>query len=113
MNRVKLAEGVIKNVSDHAKDISPDNMRAYYLASYLPIMVDCLASIADSLEKIAGKDDLSSCVPIQPVYKKEDVCRGRRLSDEESQAALTREQIEAQKVIRDMERYLDREKNNG
>ena len=111
MNRVKLAEGVIKNVSDHAKDISPDNMQAYYLASYLPIMVDCLASIADSLEKIASKDDLSSCVPIQPVYK-ENVCRGRRLSDEESQAALTREQIEQQKVIRDMKKYLDREVKN-
>ena len=42
--------------------------------------------------------------------RKEDVCRGRRLSDEESQAALTREQIEQQKVIRDMEKYyFDRE----
>lgn len=108
MNRVKLAEDTIKNVTDHVKDIRPDDLQTYYIAAYLPIMVDCLASIADSLEKIAGTGDLSSFVPIQPVYK-EDVCRGRRLSDEESQAALAREQIEQQKVIRDMEKYLDRE----
>lgn len=107
MNRVKLAEDTIKNVTEHVKNIRSDDLQTYYIAAYLPIMVDCLASIADSLEKIAGKDDLSSFVPIQPLYK-EDVCRGRRLSDEESQAALTREQIEQQKVIRDMEKYLDR-----
>ena len=61
MNRVEIVEGVIKNVSDHVKDISPHNMQAYYLASYLPIMVDCLASIADSLEKIANKEDKEIC----------------------------------------------------
>lgn len=108
MNRVKLSEDTIKNVTEHVKDIRPDDLQTYYIAAYLPIMVDCLASIADSLEKIAGKGDLPPFVPIQPVYK-EDVCRGRRLSDEESQAALTREQIEQQKVIRDMEKYLDKE----
>lgn len=73
MNRVKLAEDTIKNVTEHVKDIRPDDLQTYYIAAYLPIMVDCLASIADSLEKIASKDDLSSFVPIQPVYK-EDAC---------------------------------------
>lgn len=56
MNRVKLAEDTIKNVTDHVKDIRPDDLQAYYIAAYLPIMVDCLASIADSLEKIANKE---------------------------------------------------------
>lgn len=69
MNRVKLAEDVITNVTEHVKDIRPDDLQTYYIAAYLPIMVDCLASIADSLEKIAGTSDLSSCIPIQPVYK--------------------------------------------
>ena len=69
MNRVKLAEDTIKNVTDHVKDVRPDDLQAYYIAAYLPIMVDCLASIADSLEKIVGKGDLPSFVPIQPVYK--------------------------------------------
>lgn len=71
MNRVKLAEDTIKNVTDHVKDIRPDDLQTYYIAAYLPIMVDCLASIADSLEKIAGTGDLSSFVPIQPVYKED------------------------------------------
>lgn len=58
MNRVKLAEDTIKNVTDHVKDIRrPDDLQAYCIASYLPIMVDCLASIADSLEKIANKEE--------------------------------------------------------
>ena len=50
MNRVKLAEDTIKNVTDHVKDIRPDDLQAYYIAAYLPIMVDCLASIADRLQ---------------------------------------------------------------
>lgn len=63
-------------------------------------VAQALNEFADNLDRIEKK---------YTVNNKEDVCRGRRLSDEESQAALTREQIEAQKVIRDMERYLDRE----
>lgn len=66
-------------------------------------VAQALNEFADNLERIEKKYTGNN---------KEDVCRGRRLSDEESQAALTREQIEAQKVIRDMERYLDREENN-
>lgn len=56
MNRVKLAEEVIENVSKGAKNLRPDDIQAYYTASYFPLMVDCLASIADSLEKIANKE---------------------------------------------------------
>lgn len=59
MNRVKLAEEVIENVSKGAKNLRPDDIhiQAYYTASYFPLMVDCLASIADSLEKIADKEE--------------------------------------------------------
>ena len=57
MNRVELAEYVIKNATEHVKDIRHDDLQTYYIAAYLPIMVDCLASIADSLEKIANKED--------------------------------------------------------
>lgn len=57
MNRVKLAEEVIKNASKGAKNLRPDDVQAYYIASYFPLMVDCLASIADSLEKITDKED--------------------------------------------------------
>ena len=55
---VKLNEEVTKKVLDSAKCISAlssDKMLAFYLASYLPLMSDCLASIADSLE-ILSKD---------------------------------------------------------
>ena len=63
-------------------------------------VAQALNEFADNLERIEKKYRENN---------KEDVCRGRRLSDEESQAALTREQIEQQKVIHDMEKYLDRE----
>ena len=63
-------------------------------------VAQALNGFADNLERIEKKYRENN---------KEDVCRGRRLSDEESQAALTREQIEQQKTIRDMEKYLDRE----
>lgn len=62
-------------------------------------VAQALNEFADNLEQIEKKYRENN---------KEDVCRGRRLSDEESQAALTREQIEQQKVIHDMEKYLDR-----
>lgn len=57
MNRVKLVEDVIKNINGRVENIRLDDIQAYYIASYLPIMVDCLASIADSLEKIADKKE--------------------------------------------------------
>ncbi len=53
--RVKLNEEVTEQVIDNATKISADKLSAFYLASYLPIMSDCLASIADSLE-ILTKD---------------------------------------------------------
>ena len=69
--------------------------------------------IAESREVSQALNEFSDNLEqIEKKYRennKEDVCRGRRLSDEESQAALTREQIEQQKAIRDMEKYLDRE----
>ncbi len=71
MPREQCVEELIKKVSEGAKDIKPEDMQSYYICAYLPMMVSCLASIADSLEKIASKDDLSSRIPIQPVYKEE------------------------------------------
>lgn len=72
--------------------------------------------IAESREVAQALNEFANNIEqIEKKYRrenKEDVCRGRRLSDEESQASLTMEQIEQQKVIRDMEKYLDRE-NNG
>lgn len=80
-----------------------------------------LVKQADLLKVYISKDDIEKLLYGEKLYAQdndgkhavtiilEDVCRGRRLSDEESQAALTREQIEQQKVIRDMEKYLDRE----
>lgn len=56
--RVKLNEEVAEQVLDNAKclpGLSADKLLAFYFASYLPIMSDCLASIADSLE-ILTKD---------------------------------------------------------
>lgn len=72
MSKVDLVEDTVKNVTNHIENVRPDDAQTYYLCAYLPVMAYCLASIADSLEKIADKDDLSSCVPIQPIYKKED-----------------------------------------
>lgn len=64
-------------------------------------VAQALNEFSDNLERIEKKYRENN---------KENVCRGRRLSDEESQAALTMEQIEQQKAIRDMEKYfLDRE----
>ena len=48
--RVKLNEEVTKQVMDRATRVPSVQLLDYYLASYLPIMSDCLASIADSLE---------------------------------------------------------------
>ncbi len=53
--RVKLNEEVTEQVIDSATRLSADKLLAFYFASYLPIMSDCLASIADSLE-ILTKD---------------------------------------------------------
>lgn len=64
-------------------------------------VAQALNEFSDNLERIEKKYRENN---------KENVCRGRRLSDEESQAALTMEQIEQQKAIRDMEKYfLDKE----
>ena len=52
MPREKCVEEIIKKVTEGAKDIRPDDMQ-----SYLSIMTSCLASIADSLEKIANKEN--------------------------------------------------------
>ncbi|WP_177223746.1 hypothetical protein [Butyrivibrio sp. INlla21] len=52
-----MAEEVTKSVINHAKDVRPDDLQAYYIISYLPMVVDCLASIADSLEKIASEKE--------------------------------------------------------
>lgn len=57
MSREKFVEEIIKKVSEGAKDMRPDVLQSYYICSYLSIMVSCLASIADSLEKIANKED--------------------------------------------------------
>ena len=55
--RVTLNEEVTEQVMSNValQLVTTDEMLAYYLASYLPIMSDCLASIADSLE-ILTKD---------------------------------------------------------
>lgn len=55
--RVTLNEDITKQIIDKAKGsyIPSDHLLDYYLASYLPMMSDCLASIADSLE-ILTKD---------------------------------------------------------
>ena len=53
--RVKLNEEITEQVIDSARCVSADKLSALYLASYLPIISDCLASIADSLE-ILTKD---------------------------------------------------------
>ena len=53
--RVKLNEEITDQVIDSATRLSADKLLAFYFASYLPIMSDCLASIADSLE-ILTKD---------------------------------------------------------
>lgn len=70
--------------------------------------VDLTGFLSDKTVK-KPEDNLERIEKKYREENKEDVCRGRRLSDEESQAALTREQIEQQKAIRDMEKYLDRE----
>lgn len=75
MSKVDIVEDTIKNVTDHIENVRPDDLQTFYVSSYLPVMAYCLASIADSLEKIASKDDLPSFVPqhiqIQPVYKED------------------------------------------
>lgn len=48
--RVELNEEVTKRVIGSYGDIPADDLLPFYFASYLPIMSDCLASIADSLE---------------------------------------------------------------
>lgn len=54
--RVQLNEEVTEQVMSNATRFSAtDKLLDFYLASYLPIMTDCLASIADSLE-ILTKD---------------------------------------------------------
>ena len=53
--RVKLNDHVTEEVINNATKVSADKLLAFYFASYLPIMSDCLASIADSLE-ILTKD---------------------------------------------------------
>lgn len=56
MTREKFVEEIIEKVSEGAKDMRPDDLQSYYICSYLSIMTSCLASIADSLEKIANKE---------------------------------------------------------
>lgn len=53
--RVKLNEEISEQVIDSAARLPADKIQPLYLASYLPIISDCLASIADSLE-ILTKD---------------------------------------------------------
>ena len=54
--RVKLNEELTEQVIDGAQRFSgTDKLLPFYLASYLPVIADCLASIADSLE-ILTKD---------------------------------------------------------
>jgi hypothetical protein len=53
--RVLLNEKVTEEVIESAANISADKLQAFYFASYLPLITDCLASIADSLE-ILTKD---------------------------------------------------------
>ena len=48
--RVKLNEEVTEQVMARVPQIPDDKVLAFYFGSYLPIMSDCLASIADSLE---------------------------------------------------------------
>lgn len=54
-DRVTLNEEVMKGILDNARRIPSDKLLDYYLISWLPMMSDCLASIADSLE-ILTKD---------------------------------------------------------
>lgn len=53
--RVELNDEVTRQLIKNVDHISEDKLLAFYFASYLPIMSDCLASIADSLE-ILTKD---------------------------------------------------------
>lgn len=48
--RVELNEEVTKQIINSATNISSDKLLAFYFASYVPLISDCLASIADSLE---------------------------------------------------------------
>lgn len=48
--RVKLNEEITEKIIEIATNVPPDHLLDYYLASYLPIISDSLASIADSLE---------------------------------------------------------------
>ena len=57
MSKVDLVEDTVKNVTDHIKNVRPDDAQTYYLCAYLPVMAYCLASITDSLEKIASKEE--------------------------------------------------------
>lgn len=52
MNRTELVASLTEQVSNNVEKIaiSDSKIEAYYVASYLPVIADCLASIADSLE---------------------------------------------------------------
>ena len=53
--RVELNEAISKQVYEHVGKVPSEKLSTFYLTSYLPIISDCLASIADSLE-ILTKD---------------------------------------------------------
>ena len=56
-NRVELTEKVIESIINSTENMRPVEAQAYYIVTCLPIITDCLASIADSLEKIAGGEE--------------------------------------------------------
>ena len=57
MKRTELVASLTEQVTDNVEKMatSDSKIEAFYLASYLPVIADCLASIADSLE-ILTKD---------------------------------------------------------
>lgn len=57
MPREQCVEELIKKVSESVKGIRPDDAQSSYICVYLPMITSYLASIADSLEKIANKEE--------------------------------------------------------
>lgn len=61
--RVELNEALSKQVYEQAGNIPSERLSAYYLMSYLPMISDCLASIADSLEILTSDKEKPHMLP--------------------------------------------------
>lgn len=60
MNRTELVASLTEQVSGNLEKIAitDSKIEAYYVASYLPVIADCLASIADSLEILSQRNKI-------------------------------------------------------